>query len=186
MYSHLRRCAPFQLRQLAVTKGNCKAPIKPAQRLTWSTVSWSRLEHASPTAAICQIKGFVNCLLSPPRPPTISSPSLSPNANLQSLYLLINLPLVRGLGGKLKLFSPVFLSHLKCSLQPRCPVPLRLVTDSRGAWFRLQWTFSNTDWCRTVCLLFVLVGCDREEWKKAAEEQQGRKLLLCSGTVISC
>lgn len=115
MYSHLCRRTPFQLRQLAVTKGNCKAPIKPAQRLTWSTVSWSRLEHVSPTDAICQIKGFVHPLLSPSRPPTISSPSIRPNPNLQSLYLLTYLPLIRGLEGRCQLSSCLSVACSHCA-----------------------------------------------------------------------
>lgn len=165
-----------------MTKGNCKAPIKPAQRLTWSTVSWSRLEHASPTATICQIKGFANSLLSPLRPPTISAPSIRSNTNLQALYLPINLPLVSGLVERWKLFP--CLSLLNCSLQPQCPIPLHLLRESLGAWFRLRWPFPNVSWCWAVCLLFALAGCDRKEWKQIAKEQQGRKLLSVQAVIF--
>lgn len=58
-----------------------------------------------PTATSWQIKGFVHSLLSPPRPPATPSPSLSPNVDLQPLYLPIHLPPLRGLGGRLWLFS---------------------------------------------------------------------------------
>lgn len=37
-----------------------------------------------------------------------------------------------------------------------------------------------------MCSLFALAGCDRKEWEQTAEEQSGRKLVLCLGIVVSC